>query len=110
VDELVVSDVRVTVDEVTSVVVAVDELESVEDVEDDVLVGSVEVVVSIDVVVGEVVRVELSIGLNLTAPADATFEITPIIANERISVSTINMGVDFIYVCLVSLKPLTLSI
>ena len=103
VDELVVSDARVSVDDVTSVV-AVDWVEIIEDVEDVSVVPVEAVAVSADevmgveivVVTGCVVRVELSLGLNLTALAVVIFEITPSTAKERISANTIRTGTDVI--------------
>jgi hypothetical protein len=105
-DELVVSDVRVSGDEGTSVVavVAVEPVDIIKDVKDNasvvpveeaIVIGTEVIAADVVVIVGNVVRVELSIGLNLTALAAVIFEIIPPIAKERMSVNTIRMGTDF---------------
>ena len=101
VDGLAVSDERVSVDDVSSVVVGADVVEIIEDVEDAsvVPVGESAVVSTDDaidvVVIGSVVRVELSIGLNLMAFAAFIFEMMPANAKKRISASIIRTGIDF---------------
>ena len=123
-DELVVEDERVSADEVGSVVTVglvdiADEIESVdiiEDVEDDISVVSVEEAVvaskdevdGVNVVVGGVVKVELSTGLNLTALA-FIFVIIPIIAKERMSINTVRMGIEFTWVSLLPEKSHQIS-
>jgi hypothetical protein len=93
VERFVVGGVSVSVDDVACVV-AVDYVKT-EDLEDDALVVSVKeaAVVSTDdvigveiaVVIGAVVRVELSIGLNLTALAAVIFKIiTPSTDKKRV--------------------------
>jgi len=94
VDKVVVTDVIVSVGEVDSVVVVVVNVIAVDE-------DSADVVVSVDdgaVVVKEVivVKVELSIGLNMTALAKVIFEITPAVAKMRISTTIIRTEVEFI--------------
>ena len=92
VDKVVVTDVIVSVGEVDSDVVVV---VNVIDVDED----SADVVASVDdgAVVKDVivVKVELSIGLYVTALAEVTFEITPAVAKMRISTAIIRTGVEF---------------
>jgi len=92
VDKVVVTDVIVSVGEVDSDVVVV---VNVIDVDED----SADVVASVDdgAVVKDVivVKVELSIGLNMTALAKLIFEITPAVAKTRISTAIIRTGVEF---------------
>lgn len=92
VDKVVVTDVIVSVGEVDSDVVVV---VNVIDVDED----SADVVASVDdgAVVKDVivVKVELSIGLNMTALAKLIFEITPAVAKMRISTAIIRTGVEF---------------
>ncbi len=101
VDGLAVSDERVSVDDVSSVVVGTDVVEIIEDVEEASVVPVEEpAVVSTDevidvVVIGSVVRVELSIGLNLMAFAAFIFEMMPANAKKRISANIIRTGIDF---------------
>ena len=103
VDGLAVGDERVSVDDVSSVVVGADVVEIIEDVEASVVpvkesaVVSTDEVIGVDVVVviGSVVRVELSIGLNLMAFAAFMFEMMPANAKKRISASIIRTEIDF---------------
>ena len=92
VNKVVVADVIVSVGEVDSDVVVV---VNVIDVDED----SADVVVSVDdgAVVKDVivVKVELSIGLNMTALAEVIFEITPAVAKMRISTAIIRTGIEF---------------
>lgn len=110
-DELVVGDARVSA-EVVSVVtvgpvdiaddVEIEPVDIIEDVEDNISVVSVEEAVvaskdevdGVNVVVGSVVKVELSTGLYLTALA-FIFVIIPIIAKESMSINTIRREPDF---------------
>lgn len=104
VDGLAVDDERVSVDDVSSVVVRTDVVEIIEDVEDASVVPVEEAaVVSTDeavganvvVVIGSVVRVELSIGLNLIALAAFIFEIMPTNAKKRTNASIIRTRTNF---------------
>jgi len=104
VDGLAVGDERVSVDDASSVVVGADVVEIIEDVKDasvvpveEAAVVSPDEVIGVDVVVviGSVVRVELSIGLNLIAFAAFIFEMMPVNAKKRIIASIIRTGIDF---------------
>ena len=99
VDELVVSDVRVSVDDVASVVVAVDSVEiedaSVVPIDEAVVASTTEVVGVEAAVVDSVVRVELSIGMDLIALAKVIFEIIPTTAKKKIRTNAIRNEVGF---------------
>lgn len=99
-EELVVDTVVVSVVVVEEVVVGVDSVDITEDVEDEIaVVVGMEVVDTVDGVI-DTVRVELSIGKNLTAFTAVILEITPATARKRISVNAISAATDFIQLSL----------